>query len=208
MDSHGHPDRLHGIHLCLGQKIAAVYKADADYLTAVLPGIRPFQADERIELVAAVSPHAVYALDSLVKSVAVHIPFPAPGPGQINHLVTRIRQIQAQAHGPLQADQLRTTADKPCAAGKHRHLFIDCIEKHQFHTCHWVLQIQLQGPRLLILLHISGWQARQFRLSSLYDVAFVYKRTDPASIFPSDSISRIPHIPGSKAWVFLLDMFQ
>ena len=64
MDSHGHPDRIHGIHLCLGQEITAVYKADAYYLTAVLSGIRPFQADERIELVAAVSPHAVYALDS------------------------------------------------------------------------------------------------------------------------------------------------
>ena len=208
MDSHGHPDRIHGIHLCLGQEITAVYKADAYYLTAVLPGIRPFQADERIELVAAVSPHAVYALDSPVKSMAVHIAFPAPGPGQINHLVTRIRQVQTQAHGPLQADRLRTAADKPGAAGKHRHVFIDCIEKHQFHTCHRILQIQLQCLRLLILLHINGRQARQFRFSPLDGVAFVYKTADPASIFPSDSISRIPHIPGSKGRIFLSDMLQ
>ena len=110
--------------------------------------------------------------------------------------------------GPLQTDRLRTAADKPGAAGKHRHVFIDCIEKHQFHTCHRILQIQLQCLRLPILLHINSRQARQFRLSPLDGVAFVYKTADPASIFPSDSISRIPHIPGSKGRVFLSDMLQ
>ena len=208
MNSNGHPDRVHGVHLCLGQEIAAVHKADANNLAAVLPCIRPFQADKGIKLVAAVSPHAVNALDPLVKSMDIHIPFPAPGPGQVHHLVTRVRQIQAQAHGPFQADCLRSTADKPGAAGQHRQLLIDCVEKHQLHAGHRVLQVQLQGTRLLILFRIGGWQARQLRFPPLYGVFFVYKAADSASVFSSDSISRVPHIPCAKGRVFLLDVFQ
>ena len=67
MDSHDEACHVIIIYLNLGKKVSAVYKAGCDYLSGMFVRILPLERKKGVELMAAASPEAVDALDSIAQ---------------------------------------------------------------------------------------------------------------------------------------------
>ncbi len=94
IDPHGDTGRSVLVHLRFGKEVAAVHQIEAVGFTAVLPGIRGEQGEERILLVAARPPLAVNTLPAGVQRSTDNMPFPGPRAGEVQQLIIGMREIQ------------------------------------------------------------------------------------------------------------------
>ena len=99
VDSQGDPGGVPGVHLHLGEEIAGINQGQADDLAGVLAGSRTAEHDKGVVIVGGVAPGGLHRLDALFQSADLHPSLPGPGPGEVDHLIVAVRQIQAQAHG-------------------------------------------------------------------------------------------------------------
>ena len=105
VDAHGHTGDVVGVHIGLGQEIAAVHQAEPIDLSGHFAAVGALEGQEGVEVVAGVPAQGVDGLHSFRQWSGSNVPFPGPGAGQLHHLVAAVRQIQTEAHSPVQPDR-------------------------------------------------------------------------------------------------------
>ena len=196
------------IHCCLSQEISAVNQADPDCFSGILCRLRPLQCKKWIELVAAVPAHTVNSLNSLVERCCFHITFSCPCPGQLDHLISVVRQIQIQAHGTLQNNAALSLMDKSCISDNYRQILKNRVGENYLCIHHPVSQVDLQCFCLLIGFCINSRQPFEFPLPFQNHIVFKRKFCNTASVFLQNLIGRFSHIPVAVGRIFLFQIFH
>ena len=116
-------------------------------------------------MVAGVPPQGVDGLHSFRQWPGSNVPFPGPGAGQLHHLVAAVRQIQTEAHSPVQPDWSLSGAGDlgvPCQGGQ---LLKEGVEQLDRDAGQRVGQGDRQGGGFAVLLCIGRGQTLDGRLA-------------------------------------------
>ena len=151
-------------------------------------------------------PQRVDPLHPLGQRAGGQVAFPGPGAGQLHHLVVAVRQVQAEAHGPVQLDG-GGAADLGMA-GQGRQPGEDRVEQPDRDPRQRVGQGDRQGVGFLRLLHIGGGQALDGRLARRDSMALVLQVQQAAAVRHTGVQRGQTHVAGAADRVLLPDMLQ
>ncbi len=93
MDSHDKACHVKIIYFHLCKEISAVYETCPNHFARMFIRILPLERQKGVELMAAASPEAVNALDSICQGPYMYVPLPRPCSCQFYHLIILVRQI-------------------------------------------------------------------------------------------------------------------
>ncbi len=166
LNASGQPGAAQVVHLHLKGEIAAVYQAHANGLALLLACALAEQRGKGVIAVAGHAPAGGKALAAMAQGGTGGGVLFGPAAVYMNQIIVHGRQIQAQAHDPLQIHRPDPGVFQPHASGNGVMLGKDCIEQMGFYPSDWVQGLHLQGLGLS-LLGEGGGQTLQSGLAGV-----------------------------------------
>ena len=167
----------------------------------MLRGVRPPEGQEGVVLVGGVAADALDALEARGQGGGGGGALPGPGPVQRDPFIVVVRQVQAQAHGPLEHERLRALVHDPRAAGENAASGEYGIIQLAQRPGDPVPEPQHQRGRLLRRFDVGRRQIFEPRLAGEDLVGIIRERRQPAAVFLQQADRALPVVGAAVAGI-------